>query len=225
MEAGPTWYLGRMENIDPKLLLERLNWRYATKQFDAAKRIPSDTWNTLEQSIVATPSSYGLQPWAFVVVDAVAVRRELRGASYGQAQVEDASHLVVMCSRDPYGMDDVRAHVKRMAEVRSVDVATYDKFLKVVESSLLGGKIDVARWADEQIYLALGQFMLSSALLGVDTCALGGIDHARFDEILGLRAKGLRTVVACAAGYRLDTDKYASMPKVRFPRERVILRA
>jgi len=214
-----------MEHIAPKTLLERLNWRYATKQFDSTRRIPSAQWIALEDSLVLAPSSYGLQPWGFVVVDTPSVRRELRAAAFGQSQVEDASHFVVLCARDPFTIDDVAAHVARMAEVRGVEPATYDKFRTLVESRLFDGVFDVPAWADQQVHIALGQLMSCAALLGIDTCALGGVDHGRFDEILGLRGKGLRTVVACAAGYRLDSDKYASLPKVRFSRDRAILRA
>lgn len=174
--------------------------------------------------MVLTPSSYGLQPWGFVVVDSPALRRELRAAAYGQAQVEDASHLVVMCSREPFGIEDVDAHIARMSEVRSTDISAHAGFRSMAENKLLGGSFGIAHWADEQVHIALGQFMLAAAMLGIDTCSLGGIDPAGFDAVLGLRAKGLRTVVACAAGYRLDADKYATLSKVRFPRERVILR-
>lgn len=214
-----------MVHIDPESLLEHLGWRYAAKHFDSSRRIPSDLWKALEASLVLTPSSYGLQPWAFVVVDTPSLRRELRGAAYGQAQVEDASHLVVMCSREPYRIEDVDAHIARMSLIRATDPASHAKFRDLVAKHLLDGVFDAPRWADEQVYMALGQFLLSAAMLGIDTCALGGIDHAAFDRVLGLRDKGLRTVVACAAGYRLDTDKYASLPKVRFQREHVIIRA
>jgi nitroreductase len=213
------------QQIEPDKILESLSWRYATKKFDSSKRIPSKLWTALESSLVLTPSSYGLQPWGFVVVDSPALRRELRAAAYGQAQVEDASHLVVMCSRDPFRIEDVDAHIARISELRSTDPSAHAGFRTMAETKLLGGNVDVARWADEQVHIALGQLMLSAALLGIDTCALGGIDPAGFDAVLGLRAKGLRTVVACAVGYRLDTDKYATLPKVRFASERVILRA
>lgn len=218
-------YFESMRNTDPETVLEQLRWRYAVKQFDSSKRIPADLWRTLEAVLVATPSSYGLQPWSFVVIETPSTRRALREAAFGQAQVEDASHLVAMCAREPFGMDDVDAHVARMAEVRSVDPSMFAKFRELVMSRLFDGVFDVAGWADEQVYIALGQFMATAAYLGVDTCALGGIDHARVDAILGLREKGLRTVIVCAAGYRSDADKYATLPKVRFPSERVILRA
>lgn len=212
-----------MNTLSPNDMLERLNWRYATKQFDASRRIDSRTWTALEESLVLSPSSYGLQPWGFVVVNTLELRRQLRTASFGQAQVEDASHLVVMCAREPYTESDIQAHVDRMAEVRGIEAAKLASFREMCVKGVLGKPGFASTWADEQVGLALGQFMALCAQMGIDTCALGGIQKDRYDELLGLRQNGLRAVVACAAGYRLDTDKYASTPKVRFPAERVVL--
>ena len=212
-----------MNHTTPEEILSHLQWRYATKQFDSSKRIDASTWSALEKSLVLTPSSYGLQPWGFVVVSTLETRRALRAAAYGQAQVEEASHFVVFCARDPYTEADVDAHVARTAEVRGIDVATLEKFRNVMVGGLFANPSHVPVWVVEQVNIALGQFMSVSAMLGIDTCPLGGIQHAKFDEILGLGEKGLRAVVACAAGYRSDADKYASTPKVRFPAERVLI--
>jgi nitroreductase len=213
-----------MNHLDPEQLTSHLEWRYATKQFDPSRRIDARTWKALERSLVLTPSSYGLQPWAFVVVNTLETRRQLRAAAFGQAQVEDASHLVVFCVRDPYTESDILAHVQRTAEVRGIEVSALEKFRSVVVGGVLSDPAKTPVWAIEQVNIALGQFMAVCALMGIDTCALGGIQPSRFDEILGLKTKGLRTVVACAAGYRLESDKYATTPKVRFPEDRVLLR-
>lgn len=213
-----------MNHLDADQLTSHLQWRYATKQFDPSRRIEARNWAALEQSLVLTPSSYGLQPWGFVVVNTLETRRQLRAAAFGQAQVEDASHLVVFCVREPYTEADIHAHVERTAEVRGIDPASLDKFRSVVVGGVLKDPSRTPIWALEQVNIALGQFMAVCAMMGIDTCALGGIQATKFDEILGLREKGLRTVVACAAGYRLETDKYATTPKVRFPEDRVLLR-
>jgi len=202
-------------------LLSQLEWRYATKQFDSSRRIDAATWAALEKSLVLTPSSFGLQPWGFVVVNTLETRRQLRAASFGQAQVEDASHLVVFCVRHPFGEADIEAHVERTAEVRGIDIATLDKF-RASMTGLLNNPERIQPWSAAQLNIALGQFMGVCALRGIDTCALGGIQPAKYDEILGLPERGLHAMVACAAGYRLETDKYASTPKVRFPAERVL---
>lgn len=211
-----------MYALTPDQLLARLQWRYATKQFDSSRRIDAATWSAIEQSLVLTPSSFGLQPWGFVVVNNLAKRRELRSAAYGQAQVEDASHLVVFCVRDPFTESELLAHVERTAEVRGVTVESLEKFHASLMKGLFGNPDRIPGWANEQVNIALGQFMGVCALAGIDTCALGGIQRTAFDEILGLKEKGLSTSVACAAGYRLETDKYASTPKVRYPSARVL---
>lgn len=213
-----------MNHLDADELTSHLQWRYATKQFDPSRRIDARTWTALERSLLLTPSSYGLQPWGFVVVNTLETRRQLRAAAFGQSQVEDASHLVVFCVRDPYTEADIRAHVSRTAEVRGIDPASLEKFQDVAIGGVLKDPAKTSVWAIEQVNIALGQFMAVCAVMGIDTCALGGIQPTKFDEILGLKAKGLRTIVGCAAGYRLESDKYATTPKVRFPEERVLLR-
>lgn len=211
-----------MTHISPDQILSQLQWRYATKQFDSSRRIDSQAWSALEQSLVLTPSSFGLQPWGFVVVNTLETRRALRAASYGQAQVEDASHLVVFCVRDPFTEDEIHAHVERTAEVRGVSVESLEKFRDSLLNGLFKKPERIPQWASDQVNIALGQFMGVCALAGVDTCALGGIQRTAYDEILDLKAKGLSSAVACAAGYRLETDKYAHSPKVRFPSARVL---
>lgn len=211
-----------MHALTADQILDRLHWRYATKQFDSSRRIDATTWSAIEQSLVLTPSSFGLQPWGFVVVNTLEKRRELRAASYGQAQVEDASHLVVFCVRDPFTESEIHDHVERTAEVRGVPVESLEKFRASLLNGLFTKPDRIPGWANEQVNIALGQFMGVCALASIDTCALGGIQRTAFDEILGLKAKGLATSVACAAGYRLETDKYASTPKVRYPSARVL---
>src|ERR1022692_1429064 len=101
-------------------LLAALNWRYATKLFDAAKKIPADTWQTLEQALVLTPTSYGLQPYKFLVINNPAKRTELLPHSWGQKQVVDASHFVVFTARTKMTEDDVDKLIQRTVEIRKL---------------------------------------------------------------------------------------------------------
>lgn len=205
-------------------LLETLRWRYATKQFDPARAIPEPTWTALEESLVLTPSSLGLQPWRFVVVTQPELREPLQAASYGQSQPRDCSHFVVFAVRRGLDAAHIDRHVARTAAVRGVPAESLAKFRGMMEGSVerarREGTLDT--WQDHQAYIALGQFMLAAALLGVDTCPMEGIEPAKYDEILGLAGTGYGTVVACAAGYRSAGDKYAAAPKVRFPRAEVV---
>ncbi len=207
-------------------LVAALQWRYATKKFDPTRTIPPDVWSALEQALVLAPSSIGLQPWKFVVVTNPEVKEALMGASYRQTQPRDCSHCVAFAVRRGLDEAHVDRHVARMAEVRGITVESLAKFramtLGNLEKARIAGTLDT--WQEHQIYLALGQFMASAAVLGVDTCPMEGIEPRKYDEILGLAGTGYETAVACAAGYRLSEDKYATTPKVRFKTEDVVVR-
>ena len=205
-------------------LLAQLNWRYATKKFDPTKRIPDSDWAALEQALILTPTSYGLQPYKFLILTDPALRARLVPASWGQTQPVDCSHYVVFAARAQNTEADVDRYIARMAEVRGAAPEALAGFKKVLMGDVVDGpRGQVAlEWAARQAYIALGNFMTSAALVGVDTCPMEGFEPAKYDEILGLPAQGFRAVVACAAGYRAADDKYAALPKVRFPASEII---
>lgn len=214
-----------MKTITRSQLLEQLNWRYATKQFDPTRKISAPDWAALEEALVLTPSSIGLQPWAFFVIDDPAVRAKLLLASYGQPQVVDASHLVVFATKTNYSEADVDAHIRQAAKVRGVSVEALDGLRTMAVRSVVHGMSDTDRrnWAANQTYIALGNLVTSAALLGIDAAPMEGFERARYDDLLGLKVRGLTASVIAALGYRKETDKYATAPKVRFPREEVVL--
>ena len=203
-----------MQPISPATLLEALNWRYATKKFDPARKLSAETWATLEQALILSPSSFGLQPWKFLVITDAAVKARLVPISWGQTQPADCSHLLVLAVKH------------RQVEVRGGSKEKLSGYRDMMLGSLAGaakaGTLDA--WQANQIYIALGQFMAAAALIGVDTCPMEGIDRAKYDEVLGLDGTDFATVVACPAGYRAADDKYATAPKVRFKSEDVIMR-
>jgi len=205
-------------------LLKAQSWRYATKKFDPSRKIPAETWSALEQSLILTPSSYGLQPWKFVVVTDPDLKAKLRPASWNQAQVEDCSHHLVFLAKENISEADLDHFLARTAEVRGQTVESLEGFKGYMMGDLVKGSRSTAigEWAARQVYIALGSFMTSAALLGVDTCPMEGLQPAKYDEILGLAGTGYRTIVACPAGYRAAEDKYATAPKVRFPASELI---
>lgn len=213
-----------MSLTTPTDLLERLNWRYATKKFDSTKTIPADVWATLEESLVLTPSSYGLQPWKFLVVTNPELKAKLQPLSWNQAQVGECSHFVVFTIKKNLTADHVDRFVARTAEVRHSAVESLAGYRNVMVNDVVYGarSLSVNEWATRQTYIALGNFMTCAALLGVDTCPMEGIEPANYDAVLGLPQKGYATVVACAAGYRAEDDKYASLAKVRFAKSEMI---
>ena len=207
--------------MTPAELLSALNWRYATKVFDSTKKIPDDIWTGLEESLVLTPSSYGLQPWKFIIIQDKELREELVGHSWRQRQVVDCSHLVVMATRRTMSEIEIDANLMRIAEVRGGTPDSLAGFRKMLTSTLQQGYM-TTEWAKMQAYIALGQFMAAAALLGIDTCPMDGFAPAKYDEVLGLEERGLTTAVLCPAGYRHADDRYASLPKVRFKSSDVI---
>lgn len=210
--------------ISHDTLLTALNWRYATKKFDPAKKIADATWAALEQTLILTPTSYGMQPYKFLVLTDPVLRAQLVPVSWGQTQPVDCSHFVVLAARAQNTEADVAHYLARMAEVRGMPVEALAGFGKVLLGDVVHGPRGqmALEWAARQSYIALGNFMTAAALLGVDTCPMEGFEPAKYDEILGVPAQGFRAVVACAAGYRADDDKYAVLPKVRFPASELI---
>lgn len=215
-----------MKPVSNETLLRQLNWRYATKKFDPTKSIAGEDWAALEQALVLTPSSIGLQPWKFVVVTDPDTKSRLVPASWGQKQAAECSHFVVFAVRRDLSVDHVDRHIARMAEVLGVTLDSLVKF-----KAMMIGNLDKAReegrldtWQEHQVYIALGQFMACAAMLRIDTCPMEGIEPANYDEILGLAGTDYATVVACAAGYRAADDKNATRKKVRFKTEDVVVR-
>jgi nitroreductase len=207
-----------MSNISTQQLLQALNWRYATKFFDATKKIPTDTWQALEQVLVLTPTSYGLQPYKFLVINDPAKRAALLPHSWGQKQVVDASHFVVFTARTEMTEADVDRFIKRTTEVRKLPDGAFNPYRDMMLGDIVNGprgKI-AHEWAARQAYIALGNLMTCVAVLGVDACPMEGIVPAEYDKILNLNGSGYATVVACALGYRAASDKYASLAKVRY---------
>ncbi|HXF10734.1 MAG TPA: NAD(P)H-dependent oxidoreductase [Desulfuromonadaceae bacterium] len=213
-----------MNTIKSNQLLQQLNWRYATKQFDPTRKISASDWTTIEEALRLTPSSFGLQPWKFIVVTDPGVRAKLRPASWDQSQITDASHLVVLAAKNNFGETDIDTHLAYLAKAQGSAVSA----LAPLRGAMAGAiqRMDESTrnaWTRNQTYIALGNLLTSAAVLGIDACPMEGFDRAQYDEILGLAAKGYSSAVVATLGYRAATDKYAGAPKVRFPKEHVFV--
>jgi nitroreductase len=216
-----------MTTISNEQLDRALRWRYATKVFDPARKIPADTWATLEQALILSPSSFGLQPYQFLIVQNPELRAKLLPFTWGQKQVVDCSHYVVFTARTRLTAEHLDAFIRRIAEVRGVSPET--EALKNYRGMMAGSLLDggpvagmIPEWAARQAYIAIGNLMTSAALLGVDTCPIEGFQPDKYDEVLNLKGSGFASVVCCALGYRAASDKYATLPKVRLPQDQLI---
>ena len=214
-----------MKNLSGAQLIESLGWRYATKKFDSTKKIDKATWEVLEQVLILTPSSYGLQPWKFIIVEDPTLKEKLKAASWNQTQVTDCSHHVVFVIKEKMDEEHISKFIEETARTRSQDISTLEGYKKMMIGDLVNGPRSkvITEWAARQAYIALGNFMTAAAVIGVDTCPFEGIEPQKYDEILGLVGSGWKTVCACPAGYRANDDKYAEAPKVRFDRKDLII--
>ena len=210
--------------VDNKIIEGALNWRYAVKKFDAQKKISPKDWATLESSLILSPSSYGLQPWKFIVVQNAQVRQQLRDVSWGQSQVTDCSHYVVLTYKKKMDESHIQKYVDKMAQVRGVPTASLDGFKNMMIGDVVKGPRAqvIDWWAQKQTYIAMGFLMETAALLSVDACPMEGLDPAAYDKILKLEGTGWNAVAAVALGYRHAEDGLQKAAKVRFDRKDVI---
>lgn len=200
-----------------KNILESLNWRYAVKKFDATKKIDEKAAKTLFESLRLTPSSFGLQPWGFRVVESSKMKAMLRPVSWNQSQIEDAHYVVVLCRKKEFGEKDIEDFVSEMSEKRSSvrqDLEGYEQMMKSFINKF--SSAELKEWMSRQVYIALGQLLSTAAFMGVDTCPIEGFQKEEYDKILDLHKENLESVVVCALGHRSSEDKYQHAAKVRF---------
>ena len=208
-----------MTALSPEALLETLRWRYAVKAFDPGRRIAPELWAALEEALVLTPSSYGLQPWKFLVITGAELRAELRPFSWNQSQITDCSHLLVLLRQRTVSAADADRLINATASCRGLDPASLEPYRQMIHKDLIDGPRSqtIGTWAANQVYIALGNLMTAASLLGVDTCPIEGFSPSDYDRILELEDSPYQSAVVCACGYRSTDDKYASLAKVRYP--------
>jgi len=197
-------------------LIKALNNRYATKKFDATKKLSQYIVEQLIEAARLTPTSYGLQLMKLVVVENPKLREELVSASYGQNQVKDSSHLFVLCREENITKDHIESYMSNIAGTRSVEIEKLNPFKNAIEQAVLP-KTDEEKsdWMGRQVYIALGNLLTSCAILGVDSCPMEGFVPDEYDRILDLKSKGLKSVLVVPVGYRASDDFNAQNKKVR----------
>jgi len=203
-----------------------LHWRYATKKFDAAKKISGADWETLEETLRLSPSSYGLQPWKFVVVQNMDLRKKLTPVSWNQPQIETCSHLVVVTRMKNMNEAYVDRFIKSTADQRGIQTSELKGYRDMMVSNVVGAMGQdpalMSAWTARQAYIAAGFFMNNAALLGVDVCPMEGIDGSKYDEILSLSNTEYGSVLVLAAGYRAADDGLQHAKKSRFSKAEII---
>jgi nitroreductase/dihydropteridine reductase len=205
-------------------LLDKLNWRYATKRFDETKKVSQEQLDTLLSAVQLSPSSAGLQAYRVIVVSDPKVKEQLREAAYGQQQLTTSSHVFVFAAETGLDSDYVKTYINRIAETRGVDRSTLELFETNINNNVNRMDDDTkTTWNKKQCYIALGVLVSAAAELGIDTCAMEGFDTVKFDEILGLKEKGLTSAVIAPVGFRAADDHLSKAAKVRRPLEELFI--
>lgn len=203
--------------------IDNLNWRYATKKFDASKKVSKEDLENLLEATALSASSYGLQPYEILVVEDAALRNKLQPAAWGQSQITEASHLIVLANQSTFGEELVDDYLNNVSETRGIpsnDLQGYSDFMKSKLMPL--SESAKATWTARQTYIALGNLLSAAADLKIDTCPMEGFDSAQFNEMLGLSKRGLNAAVLVAVGYRSIEDKTQHYKKVRKAKENLI---
>lgn len=206
-----------------KTLLEQLNWRYATKKMDPKKAVPQAKVDVIVEAIRMAPTSSGTQPFELLVVTNPELRSEICQAASNQAQITDGSHVLVFAAWDNY----TEARIDEVAEL-NVEKRGESPLIGQYYGNLKANYVprDPAvnyAHAARQAYIALGIAMVAAAEQEVDSTPMEGFDPSKVDEILGLKERGLRSVVLLPLGYRDPTgDWLLNMPKVRKSRETMV---
>ncbi len=205
-------------------IIESLEWRYATKKFDATKSLSTAQIDTLIQAFNLTATSYGLQPLKLVVIHNKDLQQQLVAHSMNQQQVADASHLLVICIEKEISSDYIINHFERVKAIRNTD----DEVLKPFRDYLIdsfGGKstTEIRTWASKQAYIALGNLLTVCATQEIDACPMEGFVPEKYDEVLQLDKKGLSSILVLPVGYRSNEDMFADFAKVRRSTEDTVI--
>ncbi|PSL49695.1 nitroreductase [Chitinophaga niastensis] len=199
-------------------ILNKLEWRYAVKKFDTTKKLSAAQLDGLMAATRLSASAYGLQPYKILVVENPAVREQLKAASWNQPQITDASQLIVFAryaNLQESHVDDYTNNIAATRQINPEDLAGFAGMMKGTVNSL--DAAGAAAWTSRQAYLALGTLLTAAAAEGIDACPMEGFDASKYDEILGLKDKGLATVVIAAIGFRAEDDVMQHAKKVRKP--------
>lgn len=204
--------------------LDSLYWRYAVKQFNPDRILPDSKITALGAAFNLTATSYGLQPIRLLIVHNRDLQEDLVSSAYGQRQVADASHLLVICIEKSINREHIEAYFKRVEQVRGTSKEILRPFRKgLIESFTKMSEDEIRNWAINQAYLALGNLLTVCAVERIDSCPMEGFVPAAFEETLDLSEKGLEPVLLLPVGYRSEADIFSGFKKVRKEEKETVL--
>lgn len=204
--------------------IQSLEWRYATKKFDATKKLPPQKIEVIKKAFNLTPTSYGLQPSKLVIVSNKELQEKLMQHTGNQQPIVTASHLLVFCIQTTIDHKLIEENFALQKEIRN----TPNEILQPYKEFLLNHFAEKTQeqkeeWASQQVFLAMGNILNTCAQEKIDACPMEGFDSKMYDETLNLKEIGLKSVLILPIGYRAKDDIFAGFKKVRRPQEDVIV--
>lgn len=208
------------------MLIDRLNWRYATKKMNPDKAVPEDKVERILEAVRLAPTSSGLQQFELIVVTNKEIREKIKAIAWNQEQVTDASHLIVFAAWDNYTPERINHMFDLVNDERGFRNEGWEAYRQMLLGTYPQRDAQTNfEHAARQAYVGLGIALTAAAFEEVDATPMEGFDPAALDEILDLRARGLRSVAIMPVGYRADEgDWLVNLKKVRRPVEQFISR-
>lgn len=197
-------------------LIENLKWRYATKKFDAGKKITDEQISYLKEAVRLSVSSYGLQLYKILVVSDPEIKKQLQPLCWNQPSIADCSHLFILCSYKNYNPDFVDEYVELVSKEQGIDNTMLDGYRTFIK-----GKIsektpsEQTAWLERQLYLAVSNLLMACAEQRIDACPLEGFTTEAINRYFQLDKNNLNAVVMVATGYRAHDDAAQHRKKVR----------
>lgn len=205
-------------------LLQKLNWRYATKKMNAQKVVPQEKLDRILEAARLAPTSSGLQPFEIIVVINPEVRAKIKPIAWNQSQITDCSHLLVFAAWDNYTADRINMMFDLTNQERGSTNEGWENYRKMLLGTYPPRSAEQNfQHAARQAYIGLGVALVAAAFEEVDSTPMEGFDNKALDDILNLSAKGLKSVAIMPLGYReADKDWLVNLKKVRKPRDQFV---
>ncbi|MFT4698163.1 MAG: nitroreductase/dihydropteridine reductase [Flavobacteriaceae bacterium] len=219
-----TFVENKIEMTIPSTILEKLQWRYAVKNFDDSKKLSEEKLTILKESFNLTATSYGLQPLKMLVISNPDALKDIVPMSMNQAQVGNASHILVLCTETKMDATYIKDYFNLVEDIRNTPRKILDPFQEFLIGSFSEkSSEEINVWMQKQAYLALGNLLTVCAIEDIDACPIEGFDPEKYDTYFNLNEKGLTSVLVLAVGYRAKDDIFSEFKKVRRGVEEVII--
>lgn len=197
-------------------IIDNLKWRYAVKKFDTNKNLTQEQLNLLKEAFNLTATSYGLQPLKLVVVENKEIQEKLVPHSWNQQQVVQVSHLLVICVKDKYTPKEVETYFNLVQQIRNTPDDVINPFKEFLTAEIAKKtQEELFIWNKNQAYIALGNLLTVCAMQQIDSCPMEGFNPEKYDEILQLTERNLKSILVLPVGFRAEDDYMKDLKKVR----------